>query len=811
MSSSAVFAGVSGFLHPAYTYVLRFPDIMWMSHEDKWQDLLLPEYSFDDGMDDFFLDMPWPDTPAEHLQFIDANGPDSLWYSVLGNVLHDVVLSMFRERQATLNPEYSSYIQVEMGKQNVHVHLVIAGQGLNKYNAKLWRAELGMRWLRDMVTIMERSSLVSSERYAELVSCLLEARDQQQNGTKNCCDVLQYRSRAGQQHALRVNGAEFICNYLLPKNLKFHSLLSPERCTPHSAYFDTADKTYIITIINGVTLRANERKRLYNMLLDRVVATSNEPVFDGDITRLPKVTANTWTAAAPDTSSKMTKKQSLMLDCMQRCLQNHWLTYETMVIGCPDLIVMLESQPSGSRLIEQLLNMAHITLTSKHTALSYILEKHGLSSVTNENKVFRLLNIQGYNGWQVGHWVCLVLAKQAGKQNTINFYGPASTGKTNLAKAIVNAVGLYGCVNHQNKSFVFNDCAAKLILWWEECVMHADWVEQAKCVLGGTEFRIDRKHKESQLLPQTPLIISTNHDIYTVVGGNSVSHVHAKPIRDRVVQLNFMKTLPQTFGEISVAEVAAWISTCANRFEGKLTLNGFYEEWGLNFVPNQFPTSNLCASHSQDYLLHEHGLCLCCGGYLPLRAEGEETPPNSPASVDSDGQWVDFLLSLENTPPPIDETDFGVDPIIPPMAGINVPIADSRRRRREAEPDSTSDEPAPKRPARESEAARALVELHQQVSDEFSSQPTHPYDQQRYEELQEAIREAYGRAEAVEKSEPESEPESEQNPRAGLDPSQWGERLGLIPAADPTKEEPVVLYCFETMPTFSGDESEQED
>lgn len=809
MSSSAIFPGISGFLHPAYTYVLRFPDLMWMSHEDKWQDLLLPEYSFDDGMDNFFLDMPWPDQPDEHLQFIDANGPEFLWYSVLGNVLHDAVLVMFRDRQATLNPEYSSYIQVEMGAHNVHVHLVIAGQGLNKFNAKMWRNELGVRWLSALVSIMERSRYHVDARYMELVSCLAEARSQQQAGTKSYCDILQYRSRAGQQHALRVNGAEFICNYLLPKNLRFFSLLSPERCTPHSTYFDIATKTYIITIVNGVTLMPIERKRLYNMLIDRVASTSEEPVFDGDITRLPQVTANAWTDGAPDTKSKMTKKQSLMLDCMQRCLRNHWLTYEQMVIGCPDLIVMLESQPSGSRLIEQLLNMAHITLTSKHNALSYVLEKHGLSSVGNENKVFRLLNFQGYNGWQVGHWLCLVLAKQAGKQNTINFYGPASTGKTNLAKAIVNTVGLYGCVNHQNKSFVFNDCAAKLILWWEECVMHADWVEQAKCVLGGTEFRIDRKHKESQLLPQTPLIISTNHDIYTVVGGNVVSHVHAKPIRDRVVQLNFMKSLPQTFGEIAVSEVAAWISTCANRFENKLTLQGFYEEWGLSFVPNQFPIGTLCPSHSQDFVLHEHGLCLCCGGYLPLRAEAEDTPPNSPASNNSDEGWLDFLLGLEYTPPPIDETDFGVDPIIPPMAGINIPIADTRRRGRE-EPDSTTDEPVAKRPAIERSAARTLVELHQQVSDEFSSQPIHPYDQQRYEELQEAIREVCGRpTEEVEESEPESQPE--QAARQGLDPSEWGERLGIVPSAEPTKESPVVLWCFEDMPPLSGDESEQED
>lgn len=45
--------------------------------------------------------------------------------------------------------------------------------------------------------------------------------------------------------------------------------------------------------------------------------------------------------------------------------------------------------------------------------------------------------------------------------------------------------------------------------WWEECLMHQDWVEPAKCILGGTECRIDVKHKDSVLLQQTPVIIST--------------------------------------------------------------------------------------------------------------------------------------------------------------------------------------------------------------------------------------------------------------------------------------------------------------
>ena len=156
--------------------------------------------------------------------------------------------------------------------------------------------------------------------------------------------------------------------------------------------------------------------------------------------------------------------------------------------------------------------------------------------------------------------------------------------------------------------------------------MHNDWVEPAKCLMGGTSFRVDRKHKDSAEQPHTPLIISTNHDIYTVVGGNTVSTVHEKPIRDRTVQFNFMKTLPQNFGEISVQDVAEWLGWCAGDFD--CTLDGFKKEWDIEHVPNSFPLAVYCDGHLQDFVLYAQGPCCRCGGYLPH-------------TTTSDGDWTE--------------------------------------------------------------------------------------------------------------------------------------------------------------------------
>ena len=119
---------------------------------------------------------------------------------------------------------------------------------------------------------------------------------------------------------------------------------------------------------------------------------------------------------------------------------------------------MLESMPGGSKLIETVLNMLHVRITQNHSAYSYLQVRFNFRELTSDrstlctNKCWKLLLKQGYNPWMAGHWTLCVLSKRAGKQNTINFFGPASTGKTNMAKAIVNAVRLYGCVNHQIKT-----------------------------------------------------------------------------------------------------------------------------------------------------------------------------------------------------------------------------------------------------------------------------------------------------------------------------------------------------------------------
>lgn len=762
---------------PAYTYVLKLPLNNWQNVELALQHSFSP--IFGDNIDDpqVFSVLDSCDD-LEKINFYRTYNEARTFIFVLTDAAHKAAKTIFQRRQGSLTPVASIYAQGELGQQQLHVHLVLAGLGLNKHTAKQWRHQLATEWIQELwKPLRETARIRPVDPETKLMLELAEASLTDMSGGK-VCSILQYRARDGSMYACRVDAVEYICNYLLPKNFKYYSFIDPLHATVTMSQFLEigADKTYGATLLNGALIPFTNRKDWVNQLQQHNIKNLTEPVFSGDLFgELPEVSRAIWKGGG-QSGGKMTKKETLMIDCLRRCHEKHLLTYEDLVNECPDLLIMIESQSSGQKLLEQTLNMMHIKLTQSHTAFTFIKARYNETTIESTNRVFKLLMYQGYNAWQVGHWLCCVLDKKAGKQNSISFFGPASTGKTNLAKAIVNCVKLYGNVNHLNKNFVFNDCAAKLIIWWEEALMHTDYVEQAKCLLGGTEFRIDRKHKDSQVLPQTPVLISTNNNIYEVTGGNTVSNVHAKPLRERIVQLNLMKQLPATFGEITPSEVAAWLLACANRFT--LTLESFYRQWNLTVVPNDFPLTEPCVDHSQDFTLDDCGICDTCGCYKPLDVDWIGTLATSP------GKTLTGTPFKILTPTKIHFwcTEFD-------LSYLDSPAGPSRKRDTStpiSKPSTQLDLPSPAAPKK----ARQKLSFKQQVLDRWCAQPRDELETKLYEEEIQSIW-------------PSPEKQESLTTKKGLTPTEWGEKLGV--QTQGFTSSPIVLHCFETIPESEDD------
>nr|WNO16018.1 Replicase protein [Porcine parvovirus 4] len=148
--------------------------------------------------------------------------------------------------------------------------------------------------------------------------------------------------------------------------------------------------------------------------------------------------------------------------------------------------------------------------------------------------------------------------KQTGKRNCVWFYGPATTGKTNMAQAICHSSANCGNMNWNNANFQFQDIVGAQVGWWEEGKMTGDMVEAAKALLGGTALRIDRKCMQSIEVNSPPFLITSNVDMTIVQEGSFVSFEHQQPLEDRMIKFSFNMTLPGNFGLITSEEVKSF-------------------------------------------------------------------------------------------------------------------------------------------------------------------------------------------------------------------------------------------------------------
>lgn len=834
------YSDIVNFGHPAYSYIIKlrleeFEDIeqgfytlcggLQWSHLQRLHAI---ENNYNEHAADNY----------EHSHILEEFAPGDGYMHALCWAAYRSALDFFKQKQSTMDPKCSVFCQSELGSRGlVHVHLLMSGYGLHQKNAKISRLGLCCAFFRHlMIIIKERlnyeTDLNNMEQIAwsELrnMSLRLQAGNEDEFIT-----ILQKRGRNGTLQALPVNATSYIVRYFLPKNRRFLKSLNAASCTLLEEYNPSYSKTYGYTIINGKTLEERGRRLLYERCCDMLEDHPVTEVLVADMwERLPKVDANRIDERDAEKQAapiKLNKLQRISLDVMRRCNQDFIFTYESFVEKCPELLVLLESSGNGRKIFENILNMIHTRFCQHYTAYSFMEARNITAAFNNDSLVCKLLNIQQYNCWQVGHWIATLLKHQSGKQNTLSCFGPASTGKTNFVKAIAHAVGLYGSVNHNNIQFPFNDCSKKLLVWWEEAQINSDNVEAAKCILGGTPVRIDVKHQGSTEMPRTPVLISTNNNIYAVQGKNAILGVHEMPLRQRIVQLNFMQQLPPDFGEIQTHEIVSWLKECASRYD--CSLSGFLSTWNLQHVPNSFPIQSLCENHSQSFIFHEHGLCAQCGGYVqpveddadgddssnssdddidgesvnsgdsgnesPFDLEGEDAGGFSyDPSINSNSEWPDFTDIIEGlTVPEIltlsaycTSTDLSLEEDIQPATPQG--SAENHASRADSEEDGESEKenqpPAPK---------KARLETVSHGEDEWSAQPVTEGDEILWKASFEQRQRERQRQQTQSPSLLDEKPGCSSWENSAL--RAWGEKLGVYTQGPET--EPVVLHCFETM------------
>nr|WDW25800.1 MAG: replication-associated protein [Canine parvovirus]WDW25802.1 MAG: replication-associated protein [Canine parvovirus] len=312
----------------------------------------------------------------------------------------------------------------------------------------------------------------------------------------------------------------YILNYLLPKRQS------------ELQYAWSNIEKYVPALLN-----ISERERLVSEHLELVKQRQAERAANGE--------------ANPRVSGKTSERYMALVNW----LVEHGITSEKEWIREDQESYLTHNASSSSRSqIKAALDNASKIMMLTKSAEDYLIGQSP-PICPEENRVYRIFEMNGYDPVVAGSILLGWAKRRFGKRNAIWLYGPATTGKTNIAEAIAHAVPFYGCVNWTNENFPFNDCVDKMLIWWEEGKMSAKIVESAKAILGGSKVRVDQKCKASQQIDSTPVIITSNTDMTIVVDGNQTTREHRQPLEDRMFQFYLGRRLPDDFGKISKKEI----------------------------------------------------------------------------------------------------------------------------------------------------------------------------------------------------------------------------------------------------------------
>nr|WOX03042.1 nonstructural protein 1 [Psittaciform chaphamaparvovirus 5] len=129
------------------------------------------------------------------------------------------------------------------------------------------------------------------------------------------------------------------------------------------------------------------------------------------------------------------------------------------------------------------------------------------------NRIHQILLHQGICPSEFDEIFHAWLTKTDSKRNTIILQGPSNTGKSAFIKGLKQCIP-WGEIVNTNSGFAFEGLLECTIGVWEEPLISVELAEKTKQVMEGMTTSIPVKYKKPQMLPRTPIIVTTNHDIW---------------------------------------------------------------------------------------------------------------------------------------------------------------------------------------------------------------------------------------------------------------------------------------------------------
>lgn len=163
---------------------------------------------------------------------------------------------------------------------------------------------------------------------------------------------------------------------------------------------------------------------------------------------------------------------------------------------------------------------------------------HAKYNAEEEAEILRLFRVQRIDPLDFAFKLKQVLNCEKPKINAIRLYGTSNSGKTLLAQLICSCFITCYANNHGSENeFFLSNFLNKSIVLCEELYVTQATSEDFKSILGGASIDIAKKYSEKQILSRTPVIVTSNFELF---GRGHLNSVDEQALRLRCHSFRFV-------------------------------------------------------------------------------------------------------------------------------------------------------------------------------------------------------------------------------------------------------------------------------
>lgn len=179
-----------------------------------------------------------------------------------------------------------------------------------------------------------------------------------------------------------------------------------------------------------------------------------------------------------------------------------------------------------------------------------------------EAELLRLFRTQGIDPVEFATKLKSVFTCEKPKINCVRLYGAPNSGKTLIAQLICSCfIACYANNHGSENEFFLSNFLNKAVILCEELYITQATSEDFKSILGGANIDIPKKYSEKQILSRTPVIVTSNFELF---GRGHLNHVDEKALANRCYSFNFSFSFTPKL-QISAPSMFHFLWLCDNQ------------------------------------------------------------------------------------------------------------------------------------------------------------------------------------------------------------------------------------------------------